>query len=188
MCVCVPCLCVQFPRGQKRAPEPLELELQMVGSCHVVTGNQTQVLWTSRMCSLLLRHLSSPKIQFLPLFTGIKSIQQQWALNSDNWITLTTSEKSAIYQYLTYGQDPKWSERQIPALWFSRVPNCSSKEVLIIPGLYLGPLPPNNSQVSLSSFKVQGWGEGSLGPNTKVQTWLAWVPEPCKARLSGPHL
>lgn len=48
VCVCFVCMCVcsmfmpHALRGQKRAPEPLELVLQMLGS-----GNQTWVLWKS---------------------------------------------------------------------------------------------------------------------------------------------
>jgi hypothetical protein len=37
-------LCVQARGGQKRALDPLELELQMVASHHVGAGNQTLVL------------------------------------------------------------------------------------------------------------------------------------------------
>ena len=48
MCtVCEPGAC----RGQKGALDPQELELQMVGGCHVGAENQTQVLWKSSQCS-----------------------------------------------------------------------------------------------------------------------------------------
>lgn len=36
-----------FSGGQKRASGPLDLELGIVVSCHVGTGNQTQVLWNN---------------------------------------------------------------------------------------------------------------------------------------------
>ena len=38
------CICLVTHRGQKRALEPLELELQMVVSCYVGARNQTWVL------------------------------------------------------------------------------------------------------------------------------------------------
>lgn len=38
MSVCVPCVCSAFV-GQKRALALLELELQMIGSCHVGDRN-----------------------------------------------------------------------------------------------------------------------------------------------------
>lgn len=34
-------------RGQKKALEPMELELQVAQNCHVETGNQTQVCKSS---------------------------------------------------------------------------------------------------------------------------------------------
>ena len=46
--VCVPVAC----RGQKRALDPSELELQVVVSCHVGAGNGTQVLCKSNGCSV----------------------------------------------------------------------------------------------------------------------------------------
>lgn len=46
MCVCL-YLCVGSLRGQKRASDPLELELQEVGA-----GNSAQVLWKSSKCFL----------------------------------------------------------------------------------------------------------------------------------------
>lgn len=44
VCVCL-CLCVGSLRGQKRASDPLGLELQEVGA-----GNSAQVLWKSCKC------------------------------------------------------------------------------------------------------------------------------------------
>lgn len=44
--------------GQKRAPDPLEWELQTVVSHHVDSGNQTHDLWKTIQCSQLLSHLS----------------------------------------------------------------------------------------------------------------------------------
>jgi hypothetical protein len=47
LCVCMPGAC----GGQKRASDPLELELQMVVNCHVSSGNQIWVLWKNNQCS-----------------------------------------------------------------------------------------------------------------------------------------
>lgn len=50
LCACLACVCVcpscmlDTCGGQKRAPIPLELELQAVVSCLVVARTQTQVL------------------------------------------------------------------------------------------------------------------------------------------------
>jgi hypothetical protein len=44
MLVCGPHVCSTCG-DQKRGSDLLELELQMVVSCHVVAGNTTQVLW-----------------------------------------------------------------------------------------------------------------------------------------------
>ena len=49
------------PGGQKQVSNSLELELQMVVSCHVGAGNLTQVLWKMNQCSELLSHFSSLK-------------------------------------------------------------------------------------------------------------------------------
>ena len=38
-------------RGQKKAWDSLELELQMLVSCHVGAGNQTWILWKNSQCS-----------------------------------------------------------------------------------------------------------------------------------------
>ena len=46
-------------RDQKRVSEHLEVELQMVGSCHVGAENQT-ILWKSSQCCQPLRQLSNP--------------------------------------------------------------------------------------------------------------------------------
>ena len=43
MYICAPCVCNAY-RGQKRASDPLKLELQTVLSHNVGAGNQTQVL------------------------------------------------------------------------------------------------------------------------------------------------
>ena len=52
MCVCVCTMCVlDASRGQKRASDALELEAQMVGSCHVDTGNGTWILCNITKCS-----------------------------------------------------------------------------------------------------------------------------------------
>jgi hypothetical protein len=59
VCVWVFCLhvylctaCVQCPWRPKRVSEPLELELQVVVSCHGGAGNWTRVLWrTSQLFS-----------------------------------------------------------------------------------------------------------------------------------------
>lgn len=49
---------------QKRAADPLELDLPMAGSHHVGVGNQTWVLWRSSQCFELLSHLSRHRIGF----------------------------------------------------------------------------------------------------------------------------
>lgn len=54
VCLCIPCESGAF-RGQRRAPNSLELELAVV-SCHVL-GNK---LGRSSQCSLPMSHLSSP--------------------------------------------------------------------------------------------------------------------------------
>jgi hypothetical protein len=57
MSVCVPygSMCVPgVQRGQKRAWDPLELELQMALSCHVGSGNWTWVPWESSQCSAII--------------------------------------------------------------------------------------------------------------------------------------
>lgn len=60
--VCV-CVCATFThdahRGQKRALDPLDLDLQMVVSHHVHAANLLWVLWKSSQCSELRNHLSS---------------------------------------------------------------------------------------------------------------------------------
>ena len=37
-------------RGQKRASDPVEPDLETAVSCSVGAGNQTQVLWKSSQC------------------------------------------------------------------------------------------------------------------------------------------
>jgi hypothetical protein len=55
--MCLACTCVGASHAclvlQRlgKASDPLELELQMVVSCHRVSGNQTRVLWKSCQCS-----------------------------------------------------------------------------------------------------------------------------------------
>lgn len=52
LCVCLHTACVSRICGaQKRAADPLELELQVVVSCHEDAKNQTQVLWKNIQCS-----------------------------------------------------------------------------------------------------------------------------------------
>ena len=47
VCMCVPA----GHRDQKKAPDPLDPELQMVVNCHVSVGNRTPVLCKSNECS-----------------------------------------------------------------------------------------------------------------------------------------
>lgn len=47
--------------GQKRVPNSLKLELQMIVSCYVGPGNWTCVLCKRIQCSQLLSHFSSPR-------------------------------------------------------------------------------------------------------------------------------
>lgn len=54
------CTCTK--RGQKRNPNPLQLELQIFVSYHVGSGNQTQVLWKSSQWVLLI---AKPYLQHL---------------------------------------------------------------------------------------------------------------------------
>lgn len=49
-------------RDQMRASHALDLELQMVVSCHVCAGNCTRVLFGSSQCSQLLSCLSGPTL------------------------------------------------------------------------------------------------------------------------------
>ena len=59
MCVCTMCCFNTYVHhvlpatcgGQKKALDPLELQLQMVVSLHVGSGNLTQVLWKNSQCS-----------------------------------------------------------------------------------------------------------------------------------------
>lgn len=46
MYVCALCVCSAY-RGQKGALDPLELKFQVVLSCHVDAGSQTEVLCKS---------------------------------------------------------------------------------------------------------------------------------------------
>lgn len=45
--------------GGRVSSNAMELELQMVVSYHVGSGNQSQVLYKSSQCTKLLTHLSS---------------------------------------------------------------------------------------------------------------------------------
>lgn len=47
-CVCTPCAC-SSQRGQKRAADPLGLELKVVGSCYVGAG--TEPMWSGKTVS-----------------------------------------------------------------------------------------------------------------------------------------
>ena len=63
---CIACIDVSAPllynRGQKRVLDPLELELQMVVSHHMVVGNQTQVLLKAQPVLLT----AEPSLQLCP--------------------------------------------------------------------------------------------------------------------------
>ena len=50
-CVSLCHTCVRCAGGQEKTLDSLELELQLVVSCHVGARNQTQVLWKSSRCS-----------------------------------------------------------------------------------------------------------------------------------------
>lgn len=67
VCECVACLylgtmCISASGGQKRALNPLELELQTIVSCHVGTGNGALVLCKSNKWSQEQNHLFSPRV------------------------------------------------------------------------------------------------------------------------------
>lgn len=62
-------------RGQKRVSDPLRLELQMVVSCHMDSGNWAWVLCKSSQCSKLLGHLSRPHFYYLLLSHASKTSQ-----------------------------------------------------------------------------------------------------------------
>lgn len=47
--VCAPCMYL-VPRSQKRAKDPLELELEIVVSCHLGAVNQTWILSVISKC------------------------------------------------------------------------------------------------------------------------------------------
>ena len=51
-------------QGQRKAPDPVELESQLGITCHVGAGNWIWVLCQSSQCSQLLSHLSSPSNGF----------------------------------------------------------------------------------------------------------------------------
>lgn len=52
--------CVGACGDQKDVVEPMELELQVVVSCHVYAGNRTQVLYKRNNHSQSPSHLSTP--------------------------------------------------------------------------------------------------------------------------------
>ena len=58
MYVCI--TCVPGAYGGPKASDPLNLELQMVVSCHVGAGKQTNALYKSTTCFEPLACLSSP--------------------------------------------------------------------------------------------------------------------------------
>lgn len=69
LCVCdcmyVCALCVHCSHGdEKRALDPLELELQMVKNCHVAGGYRTRVPSASAF-NRWLGHLSSPLLHII---------------------------------------------------------------------------------------------------------------------------
>lgn len=51
-------------KEQKRTMGPLELEVLMVMSCHLVTENQTQLLWKNSQCSKSLDITTATKFYF----------------------------------------------------------------------------------------------------------------------------
>lgn len=51
---------VGAPRHQERELNPVEMEFQMVVSCHVSAGTQTQGLWKSRFLSMEVSLQSYP--------------------------------------------------------------------------------------------------------------------------------
>lgn len=57
-CLCTLCMPIAH-RSQKRASDPLKLELQVAVRCHVSAENQTWVLKRRSQCSQPLGHLSS---------------------------------------------------------------------------------------------------------------------------------
>lgn len=54
--MCTPCA----HRGQKRVPDPLQLQLWMAVGYHVHAGNRTWVLWKSSKCSSPPSHFPGP--------------------------------------------------------------------------------------------------------------------------------
>jgi hypothetical protein len=63
LCMCTVCVPATF-RGQKRAPDVLQLELWMVVGCQGGAKNQTRILWKSNKCSRSLSHLPSSSLWF----------------------------------------------------------------------------------------------------------------------------
>lgn len=63
--VCTYTICMQEPVTVREGPlSPWNRELQGIVSCHVGTGNGTQVIYKSS-CLYLLNHLPSPEVPFL---------------------------------------------------------------------------------------------------------------------------
>lgn len=60
---CVPCL--YSARGVPRAPDALELELQMVTNCLVGAGTAACILWKSSQCLICWAVASAPMREFL---------------------------------------------------------------------------------------------------------------------------
>lgn len=64
LCMCTVCMPDTYV-GQKRALNPLKLELWVVVSPHMGARNQSQILWKTRKCFLPLSYLSSPELKIL---------------------------------------------------------------------------------------------------------------------------
>lgn len=58
ICLCTMCMPAAY-KGQKKAPDPPGLELQIVVSCQAGAGKQAQVVCKSSKCSETTGHLSS---------------------------------------------------------------------------------------------------------------------------------
>lgn len=115
MYVCIPRIC-QMPRGQQRASEPLELELQMFLSYQVGTRN-----WSWILCMVIhgcspKNYFSSPKniyfcyISSLYILTVILFLYggliSTWKNGPNRSQETLTFEKTAFKQEIKYG----WKE------------------------------------------------------------------------------
>lgn len=90
MHICAPCALL---RAQKKESDPLVLEWQMAVSCHMHSGNQTQVLRKSSQCSLLLIHLSCPSLKCV----CVHPCGQVWRSDvNTNYILLISSPPSIL--------------------------------------------------------------------------------------------